>query len=181
LADRLQGLLDTFPDTQGWEVLTPEDAAAYALVRSHEARKRLPRLEARFNALPVSAQMTVIALHPHPYYLPAIVGGLREAGMFRIGEQVGQMLLAHAGHLSLELLQEALNAWSANHQCRRAMQMPGIAVELLHATTHLGAARISVFGDFLTSVHDQEPDDPYYRYPGLENALSGRGVLQSPG
>jgi hypothetical protein len=81
--------------------------------------------------------------------LPTVIDLLRRAYSFRFAEQVGELLTAHAGFLTLGDLTAALQAWAGNDQCWRAASMPESAVEILHRTSHLGPERATQFRAFL--------------------------------
>jgi hypothetical protein len=49
-------------------------------------------------------------------------------------------------------LEEVLDAWASNDQCRQASQMPYLAVTLLEATSRLGADGRAAWGAFLDCV-----------------------------
>jgi hypothetical protein len=178
LADRLQDL--TVPPTgdPASEVLTAETAAALAVVRSRYVRERLPKLEARFLALPPYSQMLVAASHPDPYFVPRIPDFLKAAGTWRTGESAGQTLLQHAAFLDLGTLRAALTAWVDNDQCRTANLMEGLAADLLRRTAYLGPTRAAVFQEFLTRAQELDKSQghvgPYsYPYSELAAALAG--------
>jgi len=178
LTTRLQGLLNT-PVTIGeWDPLPIDTAASLALVRSQYARERLPILETRFGVLPQLHRMAVAATHPDPYFLPAVVACIKDAGGWRLGEQAGQLLVQHAPFLTVDTLGLALTEWCKNSQCRQANLMPDLAVHLFHGTGHLGPARAAVFVEFLTNVRTLEEAGSYYSYPALETALRTAGYLQ---
>ncbi len=170
LAEQLDAMikeLDTVEE--GW--LLPESAAVLALVRDPSARAQLPSLAPRFDESIRADRLAIAAQHPSPYFVPQIIKDLRTAHSWRVGEQIGQVLLRHAEWLSLEELREALDAWASNYQCRAAFGMPQIAVELLEATTRLGASRLAVFGDFVDAVRAEENADGSSLYSELEAVL----------
>lgn len=82
------------PSTQGGKVL---DAL---MVSSSYARERLPVLEQRFAALPQLHRMKVVAIRPHPYFVPVVLKFIEEAGSWRTGEQAGQLLVQHSPFLN---------------------------------------------------------------------------------
>jgi hypothetical protein len=57
--------------------------------------------------------------------------------------------------------------------------MPGLAVQLVHATTHLGAVRGPLFTDFVTKCETAAGVGEYYSYPDLKTALHSLGLLPS--
>lgn len=85
--------------------------------------------------------------------------------------------MQHAGFLSLDTLAESLTAWYDNNQCREAEDMPGLAVQLVHATAYLGAARGPVFTDFVTKCENDAGVGEYYSYPDLKSTLHNLGLL----
>jgi len=179
LGTRLQGLADTPVTAPDWEPLPAEISAVMALVRSPFARERLPVLEPRFTRLSWTQRLSVAAERPDPYFVPAVIQLIQDAGSWRSGEQAGRVLVQHAPFLTIESLRTVLGAWCANDQCRRASEMTTFAVYLFHGTAHLGPTRAPVFGEFLTNVRAIEGTDDYYSYPALEQALSDAGYSPS--
>lgn len=180
LTDRLTELLNRLLSTPAGEPLLATTAASLAMVRSEYARERLPVLEERFSALEsLVHRMNVVAMQPHPYFVPAVLQFVKEAGSYRVGEQVGQLLVQHAPFLTIDALRSALTDWCENSQCRQAAQMPELAAALFRSTAHLGPAQAKTFVEFLAKVQSlAEAGDSYYRYPGLEAALRGAGHMQ---
>ncbi|GAB3161959.1 hypothetical protein GCM10027258_80010 [Amycolatopsis stemonae] len=177
LATRFQALLNA-PVTVGqWDPLPPEVASWLALVGSTYARGRLPGLTVRFDQLGDFHRQQVIAARPCEFFLPKVIEMLRTAGSWRTGEQVGRLLVQHAAFLSLDTLGEALTVWCGNNQCRDAAEMPGLAVQLLHATAHLGVARGPLFSDFVAKCEFAAGEGEYYSYPDLKSALRNLGLL----
>lgn len=179
LAERLQQMLLKLPiPPQQWDALPLEVAVPLAIVRSDDARTRLPLLEQRFEELTSLHRMNIVATQPAPYFVPAVLGFLSEAWSFRVGEQAGQLLVQHAPFLTIDALQKALTAWADNGQCRTAMQMPDLAVALFRSTTYLGTDQATAFVTFLDKVQAlTDDDDSYYRYPALESTLHAAGHL----
>jgi hypothetical protein len=70
-----------------------------------------------------------------------------------------------------------LGDWCDNDQCRKAAEMPALAVSLFHGTAHLGPSRSTAFSGFLIKVRALEGDDEYYSYPALEAAMRNAGYL----
>lgn len=172
LATRLGALLSKPPSSHESEPLGTDAAQCLAMVGSSYARGRLPVLETLFDSLPKLHRMNVVSARPSPYFVPAILGFIEEAGSWRVGEQSGQLLLQHSAFLSVEQLRSALTSWANNGQCRNASQMPDVAERLFHETTHLGTEQAAAFVDFLTNVQSlSAAGDSYYRYPALEGAL----------
>lgn len=64
---------------QSWEPLHSDVAARFAMVRSEYARARLPVLEERFHKLADLHRMNVVAMQPAPFFIPQILGFLKEA------------------------------------------------------------------------------------------------------
>lgn len=180
LAGRLQQMLLNLPITvQQWEALPLDVAINLAIVRSDYARARLPQLEQRFIALATTHRMNIVATAPAPYFVPAIIGFLREAWNYRTGEQVGQLLVQHSPFLTVNTLTAALTAWADNDQCRMAAQMTDLAAALFRSTAHLGAGQPAAFVAFLGKVQSLAvAGDTYYRYPELETALRAAGHIQ---
>jgi hypothetical protein len=58
--------------------------------------------------------------------------------------------------------------------------MATLAVSLFHGTAHLGPARGSVFGEFLTKVRAIKGIGDYYSYPALGQAISDAGYSPTP-
>ncbi|MFI9536791.1 hypothetical protein ACIG56_26515 [Nocardia fusca] len=182
LAGRFEALL-TSPLTVGpWEPLPPEIAAGLAAVGSVYARQRLSGLANHVDQMADYHRQQVIAVaHVSEYYVPKIIDLLRTAGSFRTGEQIGALLVQHARFLSIDTLSQALTTWFDNGQCRNATEMPGRAVELLHATAHLGAARGPLFAEFTSKCETEAGAGEYYSYPALKAALQTLGFLPAPG
>jgi len=179
LAQRLHGLLSRNITAAEWEPLPADIAASLAMVSSSYARERLPVLEQRFAELPRLHQMNVVAMRPHPYFVPAVIRFIQEAGSWRVGEQAGQLLVQHSWFLNIGHLQSALAAWVDNYECRTAAQMPELALTLFRNTARLGTAQAAVFVDFLTRVQSlADEGDSYYRYPALEEALRAAGHMR---
>lgn len=89
----------------------------------------------------------------------------------------GLLLVQHAGFLSLDTLADALAAWFGNDECRKSSAMPGLAVQLVHATAHLGTARGALFADFVAKNEDVTGPGEYYSYPDLKTVLRTLGFL----
>jgi hypothetical protein len=154
-----------------WDPIPSETAAMLALVRDENVRSRLPSLTARFEQLDPWRQAQIAALHPDAYFSRLVAGLLACASDYRSGEMIGQTAVAHGSYYSTDELRQVLAAWWQNDQCRRASKMPGLAVELLAATAHLGADRYGIFREFLNLVWTKEAKDSYYGYQELEAAL----------
>jgi hypothetical protein len=180
LVTRLQGLMEVPITVPAWEPLPAEITAAIALVRSPFARERLPVLEHRFTRLSWTQRLFVAGTRPDPYFVPAVIQLMQEAGSWRFGEQAGRLLVQHAPFLTVETLRTVLGAWCDNNECRQAAEMPTLAVHLFHGTSHLGPTRAPVFGEFLTNVRAIEGTDDYYSYPALAQALADAGNNTSP-
>jgi hypothetical protein len=179
LAEKFQGLLSRDVTRAEWEPLRIDIAGSLSMVSSSYARERLPVLEQRFAALPKLHQMNVVATRPHPYFVPAVLKFIEEAGSWRSGEQAGQLLVQHGPFLNGAELQSALAAWADNYECRTATQMPELAVALFRSTAHLGPVQAAAFVTFLDKVQSlADEDDSYYRYPALEGALRATGHVQ---
>ncbi|MGW4528890.1 hypothetical protein [Amycolatopsis sp. NPDC004378] len=177
LATHFQALLNV-PITAGqWDPLPPDVASRLAVVGSGYARERLPGLTGRFDQLNDFHRQQVVAARPCEFFVPKVIEMLRMAGSWRTGEQVGRLLVQHAGFLSLDALGAALTAWFDNSQCRDAAEMPGLAVQLVHATAHLGAARGPLFADFVAKCEAAAGTGEYYSYPDLKSALHSLGLL----
>lgn len=178
LAAKLTALLSIPPSSKDSESLGTDSAQCLAMVGSSNARSRLPVLATIFDSLPKLHRMNVVATRPSPYFVPAILGFIEDAGSWRVGEQSGQLLLQHSEFLSVEQLRSALTAWANNEECRNASQMPDVAERLFHETTHLGTEQAAAFVDFLTNVQSlSAAGDSYYRYPALEGALRAAGHI----
>ncbi len=177
LAARFQALLDVPIMVGQWDPLPPETASRLALVGSAYVRGRLPGLSDRFDQLSDFHRRQVIAVRPSEYFVPKVIELLGTAGGFRSGEEVGRLLVLHAAFLSVESLREALTAWYDNDQCRSASDMPGLAVQLVHATAHLGTARGPLFTDFVTKCEVSAGVGEYYSYPDVKTTLSNLGLL----
>ncbi|MDA0639804.1 hypothetical protein [Nonomuraea ferruginea] len=175
LATRLQEMVNRLSATAEWDPLPATTAAALALVRSQYARDRLPGLETRFTTLAWKHRLGVATVRPDPYFIPAVLRLIQEAGSWRSGEQAGRVLVQHAPFLTIDTLRDVMSKWCDNSECRQAAEMPGLAVLLFQGTSHLGQARAAVFGEFLTSVRAIEGEGEYYSYPALEEALLHTG------
>ncbi|GAA5091171.1 hypothetical protein [Nocardia iowensis] len=179
LATRLLGLLDAPSSVAEGQAFPRDLAAGLAVVRSRDAREGLPGLEQRFEDLPwIDRMAVVIAARPDPYFLPSVLEFIKEAWSFRTGEQAGRLLIKHAPFLTVDILATALENWCTNVQCRRASEMPEIAVRLLQHTAHLGQSRAKPFAEFLSGVQEMEEEGDYYSYPALEAALVTHGYLR---
>lgn len=173
LVEQFNNLVGQRITTQSIDPLHSRTAATISLVAVESVRERLPALEQQFDRLSPQQRVSVIEARPTPYFVPAVVELLRQAYSYRFGELVGQLLVAHAAFLTIDDLGAALVAWAGNDQCWRASSMPETAVNLFSTTGHLGHARAAAFMTFLESVRQQtDPEDDYYTYPGLEEALS---------
>jgi hypothetical protein len=177
LASHFQALLDVPITVAPSEPLPWDVASRLAVVGSAYARDRLPKLSGRFDQLSDLHRHQVIAARPCEFFVPKVIEMLRTAESWRNGEQVGRLLVQHAGLLSLERLGEALTAWFDNNECWNAAEMPTLAVQLVHATAHLGAARGAVFADFLTKSENAAGTNQHYRYPDLKVVLHNLGLL----
>jgi hypothetical protein len=177
LAARFQALLDAPTTVVPWEPLPPEIAARFALVGNAFARERLPGLPSRFGQLDAHHRRQVIAIRSSEFFVPEVIELLRTAGSWRSGEEVGRLLVSHAEFLTVGTLGDALTAWFDNGQCREAAAMPGLAVQLVHATSHLGAARGPLFADFVARCETSAGAGEYYAYPDLKAALGNLGLL----
>lgn len=171
LADRFQAQLSRPITVVPWEPLPHDVAASLAVVASKQARDRLPALALRFEQLDDHHRRNVMAARAAEYFVPAVIVALQTAGSWRTGEAVGRLLVQHAEYLTVETPQEALCSWHDNNECRQAVEMPGLAVQLFHATAHLGDARFGPFGDFAAKCESTEGRAEYYSYPGLHEVL----------
>lgn len=59
--------------TEIWEPLRADIAASLTVVSTSYARERIPVLEHRFEALPELHRMNVVAMRPHPYFVPVVL------------------------------------------------------------------------------------------------------------
>lgn len=177
LAQQFQALLNAPTWVGQWDPLPSDIASWLALVGSTYARGRLPGLTARFDQLGDFHRQQVIAARPCEFFVSKVIEMLRTAGSWRAGEQVGRLLVQHAEFLSLDTLKEALTAWYNNSECRDASEMPVLAVQLVHATAHLGTARGPLFTDFVTKCEATAGTGEYYSYPDLKSTLHNLGLL----
>lgn len=177
LAARFQALLDAPITVADTDPLPPDVALRLAVVGSAYAREHLPGLSVRFDQLNEDHRQQVIAARPSEFFVPKVIELLRTAGSWRTGEQIGRLLVQHAAFLSVETLKDALTAWYDNTECREAWHMPDLAVQLLHATAHLGAARGPLFADFVTKCEESAGMGEYYSYPDVKTTLSNIGLL----
>ncbi|WP_231949543.1 hypothetical protein [Alloactinosynnema sp. L-07] len=181
LADLFDTLL-TPPIPGGeWDPLPPEIASNLGMVGNDMAREHLPNLSIRFDQLSEFHQQQVIAARPSEFFVPRVIELLRAAWGWRTGEQIGRLLVQHASFLSVETLGQALTTWYGNDQCREAAAMPGMAVELAHATSHLGAARGPLLLDFVTKCEAKAGPGTHYSYTELKTALSTLGLHPAAG
>lgn len=173
LIDRLNSLVAQRIRTPSFDPLQPATAATVALVSLDSVRAHLPALEQQFVGMSEMHRANVAAARPDRYFVPTVIELLRRAYSWRFGDQVGALLVAHAGMLALDDLTAALQECAGNDQCWRAAAMPEAIVNLLHNSSHLGPGRAAAFREFLTAVRNAlgDTDDDYYRYPALENAL----------
>ncbi|MGV0585459.1 hypothetical protein ABQE45_17100 [Mycobacteroides chelonae] len=174
LVDQLNNLIKNLPINET-RPLRPRTASLISLVANEVARHRLPELGRRFSSLPPEQRSIVMASKPDPSFVSPVIELLRSARTWRFGEQVGQLLVEHAGFLRHEDLRRALESWSANDQCWRASLMPEVAVQLFKDTDHLGSARVVLFEEFLSRVR-AATDDDYYTYPALAEELGIEAV-----
>jgi hypothetical protein len=177
LANRLNGLVavaDVGDDR--WSPIPVETAAMLSLVRDENARNHLPSLMARFKELEPWRRAQIAAIHPDEFFSGYVADFLDDAPSFRSAENIGQtVVVPHGRFYTMDELRRVLHAWQQNEQCRIAAKMPGLAVELLAATAHLGDERYTVFREFLNSVRSKEPPDSYYTYDELEAELVAAG------
>lgn len=172
VADRLQNFIAD-PDTPMNNVL----AMVLGTVTSREARNRLPALVQRFEQLsPEERQYVVNVAGPDEYFVDSIITLMAEAWNFRVAEQAGYLLVAHARYLSVETLERALAVWFDNYECRKAARMPGYAVLLYEGTAHLGRSRQTPFTEFVARCKqarlDEQDKDDFYDYPALAALLA---------
>ncbi|MFD2415406.1 hypothetical protein [Amycolatopsis pigmentata] len=182
LASRFESLITGLPNPAPGDPMPSEIAAILALVGNSYARTRLPLLETRYASLLTHQQMAVAMAQPSEYFVPSVVTFLQGAGSWRMGDQVGQVVVQHAPFLTLDTLKAVLTAWYDNEECRRAVTMPSQAVQLFHDTAHLGTARGPAFADFAAKCEASEGEGEYYSYPGLHTALrdAGFGASTAP-
>nr|WP_218008061.1 hypothetical protein [Herbidospora sakaeratensis] len=135
----------------------------------------MAELETRFAGLPWTHRLGVATVHTDPYFVPAVIQFIDEAGNWRSGEQAGRILVQHASFLTIEALREALNGWCKNTQCRTAADVPNLAVLHFHGTSHLGPQRAPVFREFLANIRELQGEGDYYSYPALEETLARSG------
>lgn len=158
-------------------------AAVWATVQNPRARAALPVLESRFAELWWVNRLAVITAHPAAYFVPAIVTLLEESGSWRNSEQIGDTLLTHASHLTVQTLREVLEAWQNNDQCAGANRMARTARHLFDLTEHLGTARFPVFARFQQAIAanaQRNGAGEWYYYRGLEEALLSVGAISNP-
>ena len=170
LAERLGKLLSTLACATPYDQLPANSIAHIALVRFDNVRQRLPILENIFAKLDIFSKMSIVATHPDPYFVPTVINLLQQAFNFRIGKEVGEILLQYARFLTKEDLQSALENWKSNYECRQSFGMPQIAVRLFHATAFLGESRREIFFNFINRIRELDPDGPN-SYSELEATL----------
>ncbi|WP_280388086.1 hypothetical protein [Nocardia wallacei] len=177
LVTRLENMIYArIPDSE-WDQLPGDVAAAMALARSPFVRQQLPELEVRLSALQPMHRMSVLtSADPDPYFVSAVLQSLRDAWSYRAAEQVGRLLVQYARFLNNGELRAALSAWSGNAQCRQAIDMLGLAVQLFHGTGQLGDSRGALFREFLEAVRAEEDETSYYTYADLEQGLQAAGL-----
>lgn len=159
LAERIDSLLVQAVAGLTRDSPVPLDTARQlSVVRSPIARSRLPEVTQRFADLPAQQRAMIADRSPDPYFVADVVEFVGHAWTFRLGELAGHTLVRHGPHLSQEDLESALVAWAENRQCLHAFGMPGLAVDLLGATGHLGAGRAAAFRDLLdrAAAHDRD-------------------------
>ncbi|MEU0884784.1 hypothetical protein ABZ345_39845 [Lentzea sp. NPDC005914] len=184
LSGRLQALIQKLENSPAllvpWVPLSSDAASILAMVRSAFARERLPALAEIYSKLSQFHRMSVVSIRPDPYFVTIVIEFLAAASSYRVGEQSGQLLVQHAQFLTVSDVEDALDKWASNNQCREAAQMPELAVALYRNTGHLGPARGKAFVDFLAAVQAlADEGDSYYRYPALEEALRSAGLSNS--
>lgn len=109
--DYFWDLIDT-PLTEHLNALIGDTVSlVLSLVAVESARQRLPALMDQFADVPRHHQASVIEVRLDRYFVPAVIGLLRDARGYRFGERVGQLLVRMAPSLTLGELDEALQAW----------------------------------------------------------------------
>ncbi|RKT86346.1 hypothetical protein SAMN05421805_102242 [Saccharopolyspora antimicrobica] len=177
LVDRLDDLVSrSTHGTEPWASLPGDVATMLAIVREPIARTRLPSLESLFEKLQPAHRAQVAAVSPAPYFARRIDDLLASAHSYRAAEDIGYTIVVpHGPYYSLEMLEEVLDAWKQNDQCRVASGMLIVAEQLLAATDHLGVERYSVFREFVDTVKAIEPKGSQYTYHELDEALLTSG------
>lgn len=160
--------------------MPPEDILWLAVVGSAFAREHLPGLSDRFDRLGRKHQRQVVAARPSEFFVSKVIEFLRSAPNWEAGGQIGRLLVQHATFLSLETLKDALIEWYDNDQCRLGSAMPGLAVQLVHATAHLGVARGPLFADFAAKCEASAGSGDYYSYPELKVTFDKIGLNSPP-
>jgi hypothetical protein len=169
---RLAALIETTPIVDVWEVLPPPWTALLNLTGVPAAVEALPVLRVRFDALPGVAKASVMAFAVRPTLVRAIPDLLRTAGAWRNAERITRdALIPYAPHMTAATLEEVLDAWASNDQCRQASQMPYLAVTLLEATSRLGADGRAAWGAFLDCVTGLEEVGSPYCYGQVRRRL----------
>ncbi|GII85785.1 hypothetical protein Ssi03_37750 [Sphaerisporangium siamense] len=173
LTARLDELIAGLAPSSPWELLTPDNAEALSVVRVTQARAVLPRLEITFGALSAVNRAQVMARHVAPYFVSYVPELLAQAPGWRGAEEITRTAVVPYGPLmTVEDLQAALTAWSADVDCRTAGGMRNLAVKLYRVTAHLRSVDQEVWEAFLTDVRALEPEQSMYRYTELEAAMS---------
>ncbi|GAT68786.1 hypothetical protein PS9374_04451 [Planomonospora sphaerica] len=169
LADRLDELVAQTAPSSFWDTVPAEDAEALAMTRVAQARSLLPKLETTFTSLSANNRALVMARHIAPFFAAQVPGLLSDAAGWRQAEELTRTAVVPYGPLlSVDSLQQTLQAWAANVQCRTAGGMLALAVELYRTTAHLRPADRSIWVSFLEDVRAREPEPSLYRYDELE-------------
>lgn len=146
------------------------------LVASPLARHHLPSLPALFAASSAQQKAAAIGTHPSPEFAPYVGGLLREAGSFRMAEELcANGVLPMGRYLSQEHLEDVLDAWLTNDQCLQASAMPNNACVLFNATRRLLPGALAVWQKFLDTTWERfgNARSDYYTCPDLRRLVAG--------
>ncbi|WP_329000883.1 hypothetical protein OHA18_41440 [Kribbella sp. NBC_00709] len=148
-----------------------ERMAVIALVGVPVAREHLPALEEIFNAMPLFEQIDVMAARPTSYFVPTLIEVVKRTPNWATGSYLAnRVLVEHAEHLTSAQLEDLLQAWVGNDQCRLANGMPEAAARMAALTAGVYPENRQHWTEFLKLVRIFEQSG-YYSYRELELEL----------
>jgi hypothetical protein len=153
--------------------MDPADQRILSLVAADEVRTRYPRLQQLLEKLSVYMTAQTISHNPSAYFVPMLPGLLQGAPGWRVAETITRdAVLPCAQWIDKTSLREILTSWAGNDQSRTASAMPGLAVDLYRATSHLHPYDHDVWTAFIQNVRSEEPSRPHYLYSGVAALIS---------
>jgi hypothetical protein len=176
LLGRLAAQVKSISSIDRFGHISEENAAVIALCAVDSVSERLPSLLDRFKELQPGGKGQVMGIRAAPLFVPYVAELVREAQSFRGAEALATtVILPHAPLFALGNLKDVLGCWSSNAQCQFASGMPGLAEDLVRATTHLWPASEVVWRGFVDAVGASSDGegayDAYYRYSDIERLL----------